>query len=101
MSVIRQRPVNRRGPAGRLIAIAALAGCTALTGCSVFSGNSGASQPKFKRAGPLITLRIGVYGDPGYAAAGLYAQYERLHPDIKIVQVSTARQDTYWQALQG
>lgn len=101
MSVIRQRPVNRRGPAARLIAIAALAGCTALTGCSVFSGNSGASQPKFKRAGPLITLRIGVYGDPGYQAAGLYAQYERLHPDIKIVQVSTARQDTYWRALRG
>jgi hypothetical protein len=26
----------------------------------------GGSQPVFKRVGPLITLRVGVYGSPGY-----------------------------------
>jgi cellobiose transport system substrate-binding protein len=93
--------MNRRGPAARLIALAALAGCTALTGCTMLTGNSGASRPVFKKTGPLVTLRIGVYGDPGYREAGLYAQYERLHPNIKIIQVSTARQDTYWRALRS
>jgi cellobiose transport system substrate-binding protein len=101
MSVFRQYPVIRRGPVARLIAIAALAGCTALTGCTMLTGNSGASHPVFKRTGPLVTLRIGVYGDPGYRQAGLYGQYERLHPDVKIIQVSTARQDTYWRALRS
>ena len=59
------------------------------------------SQPLFKRACPLITLRIGVYADPGYQSSGLYAQYERLHPDIRIVQSDTAAQASYWPALQG
>ena len=59
------------------------------------------SQPLFKRAGPLITLRIGVYADPGYQSSGLYAAYERLHPDIRIVQSDTAAQASYWPALQG
>ncbi len=55
----------------------------------------------FKSAGPLITLRVGVYANPGYQPSGLYAEYERLHPNMKIVQVDTAQQASYWQALQG
>ena len=58
---------------------------TLLAGCP-----GGPGQPLFKRAAPLITLRIGVYADPGYQSSGLYAQYERLHPDIRIVQADTA-----------
>jgi cellobiose transport system substrate-binding protein len=69
-------------------AILAAAGCT-----------SGPGQPVAKRVGPLITLRVGVYGSPGYRQAGLYAQYERLHPNIRIVQDDTAQQAGYWQAL--
>jgi cellobiose transport system substrate-binding protein len=49
----------------------------------------------------LITLRVGVYASPGYRPAGLYAEYERLHPNVRIVQVDTARQASYWQALRG
>jgi cellobiose transport system substrate-binding protein len=64
-----------------------LAGCTVLA-----AGTGGATQRLFKRAGPLITLRIGVYADPGYQSSGLYAQYERLHPGIRIVQSDTAAQ---------
>ena len=38
------------------------------------------SQPLFKRAGPLITLRIGVYADPGYQQSGLYAAVRAAAP---------------------
>jgi|SRR5450755_117462 cellobiose transport system substrate-binding protein len=104
MRVARQRPRKLRSPlrpplrtlAGGLAAVAVLAGCTVLAGCA-----GGSSQPVFKRVGPLVTLRVGVYGNPGYRQSGLYTQYERLHPNIKIVQVATAQQDGYWRALQG
>ena len=42
-----------------------------------------------------------MYADPGYQPSGLYAEYERLHPDIRIVQSDTAQQASYWPALQG
>lgn len=96
MSVTRQHTnkqrISRR-PRIHLALIAArplvmlLAGCTVLGACA-----GGPAQPLFKRHGPLITLRIGVYADPGYQSSGLYAQYERLHPGIRIVQSDTAVQ---------
>jgi cellobiose transport system substrate-binding protein len=80
---------TRRGLGLALPLAAAVA--LAVAGCS-----GGPAQPVFKRVGPLITLRVGLYGDPGYRQAGLYAQYERLHPNIKIVQQVTASQASYW-----
>jgi cellobiose transport system substrate-binding protein len=62
---------------------------------------AGPAQPVFKRVGPLITLRVGLYGSPGYQQAGLYAEYERLHPNIKIVQKVTGSQAGYWQQVQA
>jgi cellobiose transport system substrate-binding protein len=76
--------------AGGLIAVGMMAGCTV-----------GNSQPAFQRVGPLVTLRVGVYGSPGYQQSGLYAEYERLHPNVKIIQVQTAQQGSYWRALQA
>jgi cellobiose transport system substrate-binding protein len=83
----------RTGPlarlAGGLLALGLMGGCAV-----------GNSQPAFQRVGPLVTLRVGVYGSPGYQQSGLYAEYERLHPNVKIVQVRTAQESSYWQALQ-
>lgn len=76
--------------AAGLIAVAAVTGCT-----------TASSQPAFRRAGPLVTLRVGVYGNPGYRQAGLYTEYEHLHPGIRIVQVTTAGQDAYWRAVRS
>ena len=97
----RGRRVGRAAAGGRAsrvggAAAALLAGCTLLASCTVAS-----DQPAFKRVGPLITLRVGVFGDPGYQRAGLYAQYERLHPNIKIIQSGTADQASYWRTLQA
>jgi cellobiose transport system substrate-binding protein len=90
MRVTTSRIRKLRILAAGLIAICILAGCAAA-----------GRQPVFKRVGPLVTLRVGVYGNPGYRQSGLYTEYERLHPDIKIVEVATAQQDSYWQALQS
>lgn len=73
--------------AAGLLAASLVAGCTL-----------GSSQPVFKRVGPLVTLHVGVYGRPGYQQSGLYAEYERLHPNIKIVQDDTPQQASYWTA---
>lgn len=90
MRVTANRITKLRIRAAGLIVICMLAGCTV-----------GGHQPVFKRVGPLVTLRIGVYGNPGYRQAGLYTEYERLHPNIKIVEVDAAQQDSYWRALQS
>jgi hypothetical protein len=64
-------------------------------------GLLGRTRPAlFKRGGPLITLGVGVYADPGYQSSGLYAEYERLHPDIRIVRSGTTAQASYWPALE-
>ena len=51
--------------------------------------------------GPTVTLRIGVYGTPGYQQSGLYREYEKLHPNIKIVQTASGSQASYWRALRA
>ena len=78
---------------GGLIVASLIAGIAA---CSSSPG-----QPAFNRIGPLITLHVGVYGSPGYQQSGLYAEYERLHPNIRIVQDDTAQQASYWPAVRA
>lgn len=96
MSVARKFTVKLAGRAKSAL----VAGCTLLAGCALLASCTVSSdQPVFKRVGPLITLRVGVFGDPGYQRAGLYAQYERLHPNIKIVQTGPVDQASYWRTL--
>lgn len=61
---------------GGLIVASLIAG---IAGCSSSPG-----QAASKRVGPVVTLHVGVYGSPGYQQSGLYAEYERLHPNIRI-----------------
>ena len=75
---------------------ASLAVTALVAGCTVVS-----DQPTFRRYGPLITLRVGLFGDPGYRQAGLYAEFERLHPSIKIVAAGSGSQAGYWSALRS
>src|SRR5215472_16912062 len=73
----------------------AVAGCSALTpGGQAPAGAAPAAQ------GPAVTLRIAVYGSPGYRQAGLFASYEGLHPGVHIAEESTGSPAGYWQALQ-
>jgi cellobiose transport system substrate-binding protein len=83
-----------------IAALAAMAAVAAtLAGCS---GPGPASPPGSAgqgAGGPVVTLRVAVYGSPGYRQAGLLTTYERLHPGIRIVEDVTGPEEGYWQAL--
>ncbi|MFG2334135.1 ABC transporter substrate-binding protein [Streptomyces sp. NPDC048604] len=78
-------------------ALAALAAGTALlSGCGSSDDGDNAG------ADGRITLRIGTFGSFGYddkTGAKLYAEYERLHPNIKIVESNVADGQKYWDTL--
>ena len=83
--------------------IAALAAMTAvagtLAGCSEPAAPPPGSAGQQAARGPVVTLRVAVYGLPGYRQAGLFSSYERLHPGIRIVADVTGTEAGYWQAL--
>ena len=87
--------ISRRIAAVAVIAAAAgtLASC---------SGPGPASPPGSAdqgAAGPAVTLRVALYGSPGYRQAGLFTTYERQHPGVRIVADVTCSAAGYWQAL--
>ncbi|HEY9367108.1 extracellular solute-binding protein [Streptomyces sp.] len=71
----------------------ALAGAL-LAACG--SGSSGGSDG----AGGEITLTVDLFGSFGYQEAGLYAEYEKLHPGVRVKQTDTEDEQDYWKSLQ-
>lgn len=68
-----------------------------ITSCS--SGDDGSGEAA---GGEKITLRIGTFGSFGYdnkTGAKLYAEYERLHTNIKIVESNVSDGQKYWDTL--
>jgi cellobiose transport system substrate-binding protein len=47
-----------------------------------------------------ITLDVGLFGTFGFEQAGLYDEYMRLHPEIRIEETSVERSADYYRALQ-
>ncbi|MEU1037069.1 ABC transporter substrate-binding protein [Streptomyces sp. NPDC005551] len=76
-------------------AVAAL-GAGLLTGCADDgnddSGSSGGGKGK-------TTISLGLFGTFGFKEAGLYDEYEKLNPDIKIQENVTERNENYYPAL--
>ncbi|MFB7369557.1 ABC transporter substrate-binding protein [Streptomyces sp. NPDC056222] len=91
---------TRRTREGRrrttMAAVAGLTACAALiTGC----GGSGSDEAG---GDGKITLRIGTFGSFGYddkTGAKLYAEYEKAHPNIRIVESNVADGQKYWDTL--
>ena len=79
------------------VLLGAVASCSA---AGLTPGDQGPAAPGPAKHGPAVTLRIAVYGAPGYRQAGLFAAYERLHPGVRIVEDTTAQEPGYWQGLQ-
>lgn len=78
-------------------------GAVALTGvllaaCGSGSGSGGASSGD--TAGGDVTLTVDLFGAFGYQESGLYAEYEQLHPGVKIKQTDTEDEQDYWKSLQ-
>ncbi|MBT2450245.1 extracellular solute-binding protein [Streptomyces sp. ISL-43] len=74
----------------------ALAG-TLLAACGSGSGSDAKSD---EGAGGQVTLTVDLFGAFGYQEAGLYAEYEQLHPNVEIKQTDTEDEQDYWKSLQ-
>ncbi|MCY0925499.1 extracellular solute-binding protein [Streptomyces sp. H27-H1] len=75
----------------------ALAGVM-LTACG--SGSDSGDSGDSKAGGGQVTVTVDLFGAFGYQEAGLYAEYERLHPNVKIKQTDTEDEQDYWKSLQ-
>ena len=77
----------------RLSAVTAVALSAALlAGCADDGGGSSSGDKQ-------VTLSVGVFGVFGYKQAGLYKEYEKQNPHIKIKESSTERNEDYYPAL--
>jgi cellobiose transport system substrate-binding protein len=81
------------------------AGALAVAGCGSSpsssndaSGGSGNNNGGNNAA--QVTLKVGLFGTFGFKEAGLYDQYMKLHPNVKIEESSVEEEQTYYQALQ-
>jgi cellobiose transport system substrate-binding protein len=93
-------PIPRRTLRLSLLAIAAalalmVAGCGGDGDDEESGGATGAAESEEE-----ITLTVGLFGTFGFEEAGLYDEYERLHPNITIEETSIEFEQDYYQALQ-
>jgi cellobiose transport system substrate-binding protein len=86
--ITKSRKLSRLSVAGAVVSAALLA-----TACSSGGGGSQTS------ASAKQTITIGLYGTFGYKEAGLYAEYEKLHPNITIKEDDVATSAAYWTRL--
>ncbi|WP_435853311.1 ABC transporter substrate-binding protein [Streptomyces smyrnaeus] len=84
-----RHPLRSRPAAYGLVAVL---GAGLLAGCAEDGGGSDSGDGK-------TTISVGVFGVFGYKQAGLYDEYEKLHPDIRIKENSTERNEDYYPAL--
>ncbi|MFJ9686046.1 ABC transporter substrate-binding protein [Streptomyces bacillaris] len=61
---------------------------------------SGDSSDDSGSAGGKITLTIDLFGSFGFKEAGLYEEYQKLHPNVTIKQSDTQDEVDYWKSLQ-
>ncbi|MFI8420176.1 extracellular solute-binding protein [Streptomyces sp. NPDC085479] len=88
-------PINRAATRAALrLGAVALAG-SLLAACG--SGSDGAAADK---PGGKVTITVDLFGSFGYKEAGLYAEYEKLHPNVTIKQTDTEDEADYWKSLQ-
>ncbi|MFJ4006158.1 extracellular solute-binding protein [Streptomyces sp. NPDC090023] len=79
-----------------LLAVTAAMGAGLLTGCADDGGSDNGSSGD---GNGKTVIRMGVFGTFGFQEAGLYDEYEKLNPNIKIEQNVTQRNENYYPAL--
>ncbi|MER6677517.1 extracellular solute-binding protein [Streptomyces sp. NPDC000983] len=73
-------------------------GTVAVAGSLLVACGSGSTDSQ--GANGEVTLTVDLFGTFGYKEAGLYKEYEKLHPNITIKQTDTQEEGSYWNALQ-
>ncbi|MEU0403123.1 extracellular solute-binding protein [Streptomyces sp. NPDC006197] len=79
---------------------AARLGAVVLTGALLAACGSSTDGASEDGAGGEVTVTVDLFGSFGYKEAGLYAEYERLHPGVTIKQTDTEDEADYWKSLQ-
>ncbi len=94
---MRARTRSARNRAVVLAAVASL-GAGLLAGCADDGGSGNDSTSPDDGKGKT-TISLGLFGTMGFKEAGLYAEYEKLHPNIKITQNVVERNENYYPPL--
>jgi cellobiose transport system substrate-binding protein len=81
-----------------VLAAAASLGAGLLAGCADDSGDKSGSSGGNGGSGKT-TITLGLFGTQGFKEAGLYAEYEKLHSDIRIQENVVERNENYYPAL--
>ncbi|MFE9924002.1 extracellular solute-binding protein [Streptomyces sp. NPDC005774] len=83
----------------KALAVAAVVslGTGLLAGCADDGGDGGSDSSSDGKGKTTVTL--GLFGTFGFKEAGLYAEYEKLNPDIKIAENVVERNENYYPAL--
>jgi cellobiose transport system substrate-binding protein len=84
------KPPRRRAPRSLAIGLTAVLATGLLAACGGDDSSEGGGD---------TTLEIGLFGTIAYEAAGLYDEYERLHPNIKIQENSVEELQDYINRL--
>src|SRR4051812_12159055 len=101
----RTLPLSRQRTGGgklftrKALAVAAVVslGTGLLAGCADDGGDGDSDSSSDGKGKTTVTL--GLFGTFGFKEAGLYAEYEKLNPDIKIAENVVERNENYYPAL--
>ncbi|MEU8775460.1 extracellular solute-binding protein [Streptomyces sp. NPDC048606] len=75
-------------------------GAVVLTGALLAGCGSGSAPDASAGASGKVTLTVDLFGSFGFKEAGLYEEYQRLHPNVTIKQSDTQDEADYWKSLQ-
>ncbi|AVH94070.1 MULTISPECIES: ABC transporter substrate-binding protein [Streptomyces] len=75
-------------------------GAVTLAGALLAACGGSSDDSSSDSAGGKVTITVDLFGSFGYKEAGLYAEYEKLHPGVTIKQTDTEDEADYWKSLQ-
>ncbi|MFI6417501.1 ABC transporter substrate-binding protein [Streptomyces sp. NPDC050842] len=90
-------PIDR---AARSTTVAVRLGAVVLSGALLAACGGSSDGAATDGAGGEVTITVDLFGSFGYKEAGLYAEYEKLHPGVTIKQTDTEDEADYWKSLQ-
>ncbi|MFF8872868.1 ABC transporter substrate-binding protein [Streptomyces massasporeus] len=82
-----------------VVAAVASLGAGLLAGCADDGKDDGSGSSSGGDSGGKTTITLGLFGTMGFKEAGLYTEYEKLNPKIKIAENVVERNENYYPAL--